>query len=161
MIPLQTANHRYLNMNVKKKPFNDPRVRQAIALALDRPGIAQGLWGKYAQVGNDSPMWPGYAFTDKSVAQRHKDIAKAKALLKAADATNLKLTLTCYRSFEMPDYAQRVAAGPQADRHHVLGQGVHERRSTSTASASAPAGSSPRGSPPTSGSSTTGTGRCR
>ncbi len=109
VIPQQTANHRYLNMNVKKKPFNDPRVRQAIALALDRPGIAQGLWGKYAQIGNDSPMWPGYVFTDKTVPQRHKDIAKAKALLQAAHATNLKLTLTCYRSFEMPDYAQRVA----------------------------------------------------
>ena len=109
VIPLQTANHRYLNMNVKKKPFNDPRVRQAIALALDRPGIAQGLWGKYAQVGNDSPMWSGYVFTDKTVPQRHKDIAKAKALLQAAHATNLKVTLSCYRSFEMADYAQRVS----------------------------------------------------
>jgi peptide/nickel transport system substrate-binding protein len=109
VIPLQTANHRYLNMNVNKKPFNDPRVRQAIALALDRPGIAQGLWGKYAQVGDDSPMWPGYAFTDRSVPQRKQNIAKAKALLQAAGATNLNLTLSCYRSFEMPDYAQRVA----------------------------------------------------
>jgi peptide/nickel transport system substrate-binding protein len=109
VIPLQTANHRYLNMNVKKAPFNDARVRQAIALALNRPDIAQGLWGKYAQVGNDSPMWPGYTFTDKSVKQRKQDIAKAKALLSAAGATNLSLTLTCYRSFEMPDYAQRVA----------------------------------------------------
>jgi peptide/nickel transport system substrate-binding protein len=109
VIPQQTANHRYLNMNVKKKPFNDPRVRQAIALALNRPDIAQGLWGKYAQIGNDSPMWPGYTFTDKTVPQRKQDIAKAKALLKAANAENLKLTLTCYRSFEMPDYAQRVA----------------------------------------------------
>lgn len=109
VIPLQTATHRYLNMNVTKKPFSDVRVRQAIALALNRPEIAQGLWGKYAQPGNDSPMWPGYAFTDKSVPQRHQDIAKAKSLLQAAGATNLKLTLTCYRSFEMPDYAQRVA----------------------------------------------------
>jgi peptide/nickel transport system substrate-binding protein len=109
VIPLQTANHRYLNMNVNVKPFNDVRVRQAIALALNRPEIVQGLWGPYAQVGNDSPMWPGYVFTDKSVAQRKQNIAKAKALLKAAGATNLKLTLTCYRAFEMPDYAQRVA----------------------------------------------------
>jgi peptide/nickel transport system substrate-binding protein len=109
VIPLQTANHRYLNMNVNVKPFNDVRVRQAIALALNRPEIVQGLWGPYAQVGNDSPMWPGYVFTDKSVPQRHQDIAKAKALLKAAGATNLKLTLTCYQAFEMPDYAQRVA----------------------------------------------------
>jgi peptide/nickel transport system substrate-binding protein len=109
VIPLQTANHRYLNMNVNAKPFNDVRVRQAIALALDRPNIAQGLWGPYAQVGNDSPMWSGYVFTDRSVPQRHVNIAKAKALLKAAGATNLHLTLTCYRAFEMPDYAQRVA----------------------------------------------------
>ncbi len=109
VLPLQTANHRYLNMNTHKKPFNDVRVRQAIALALNRPDISQGLWGKYAQVGNDSPLWPGYAFTDKSVPQRHQDLAKARALLRAANATNLKLTLTCYRSFEMPDYAQRVA----------------------------------------------------
>ncbi|HZU20678.1 MAG TPA: ABC transporter substrate-binding protein [Gaiellaceae bacterium] len=109
VIPLQTANHRYLNMNVNVKPFNDVRVRQAIALALNRPQIVQGLWGPYAQLGNDSPMWPGYVFTDRSVPQRHQDIAKAKALLKAAGATNLHLTLTCYQAFEMPDYAQRVA----------------------------------------------------
>ena len=43
------------------------------------------------------------------VPQRHQQIAQAKALLKAAGKENLKVTLTCYRSFEMPDYAQRVA----------------------------------------------------
>jgi peptide/nickel transport system substrate-binding protein len=109
VIPLRTATHRYLHMNVKKKPFTDARVRQAIALALNRPQIVQGLWGKFAEVGNDSPMWPGYAFTDKSVPQRKQDLAKARALLKAAGAENLRLTLSCYRAFEMPDYAQRVA----------------------------------------------------
>jgi peptide/nickel transport system substrate-binding protein len=109
VIPLQTATHRYLHMNVTKAPFSDVRVRQAIALALNRPQITQGLWGKYGQIGNDSPMWPGYAFTDKTVAQRKQDIAKARSLLQAAGATNLRLTLSCYRAFEMPDYAQRVA----------------------------------------------------
>ncbi len=97
-------------MNVKKAPFKDPRVREAIALALGRPQIASGLWGKYAQVGNDSPLWSGYPFTDKTVPQRKQDLAKAKSLLQAANATNLKLTLTCYRAFEMPAYAQRAAS---------------------------------------------------
>ncbi len=110
VLPIPTSNHRYLNMNVKKAPFKDVRVREAIALALNRPGLASGLWGKFAQVGNDSPLWSGYPFTDKSVPQRKQDLAKAKALLKAAGATNLKLTLTCYRAFEMPAYAQRVAS---------------------------------------------------
>jgi peptide/nickel transport system substrate-binding protein len=108
VLPIGTANHRYLNMNVTKEPFNDVRVRQAIALALNRPDIARGLWGQYAQVGNDSPMWPGYPYTAK-VAQRRQDLERARALLRAAGKENLKLTLTCYRSFEMPDYAQRVA----------------------------------------------------
>ena len=108
-IALRTPTHRYLHMNTKKEPFNDVRVRQAFALALNRPQIAQGLWGKFAEVGNDSPLWPGYAFTDKSVPQRKQDLAKAKALLRAAGKENLKVTLSCYRAFEMPDYAQRVA----------------------------------------------------
>ena len=109
VLPIRTANHRYLNMNVTKEPFNDVRVRQAIALALNRPDITRGLWGRYAEVGNDSPMWPGYPYTAKNVAQRRQNIQRARALLRQAGAENLSLTLTCYRSFEMPDYAQRVA----------------------------------------------------
>ena len=109
VIPLHAANHRYLNMNTQKAPFNDVRVRQAFALALNRPSIVQGLWGKYGELGNDSPMWPGYPYTSHSVPQRHQQIAQARALLKAAGKENLKVTLTCYRAFEMPDYAQRVA----------------------------------------------------
>ena len=108
VLPIRTANHRYLNMNVTKEPFNDVRVRQAIALALDRPGIARGLWGPFAEVGNDSPMWPGYPYTGK-VPQRRRDLERARALLRAAGKENLQITLTCYRAFEMPDYAQRVA----------------------------------------------------
>jgi peptide/nickel transport system substrate-binding protein len=109
VLPIRTANHRYLNMNVTKEPFNDVRVRRAIALALNRPAIARGLWGPYAEVGNDSPMWPGYPYTAKNVPQRRQDLQRARALLRQAGKENLRLTLTCYRSFEMPDYAQRVA----------------------------------------------------
>jgi len=107
-IALRTPTHRLVHMNTKKAPFNDVRVRQAFALALNRPQIAQGLWGKFAEAGNDSPLWPGYAFTDKSVPQRRQDLAKARALLKAAGAENLSVELSCYRAFEMPDYAQRI-----------------------------------------------------
>ena len=109
VLPLRNANHRYLNMNVTKAPFNDVRVRQAFALALNRPQITQGLWGKYGEVGNDSPLWPGYPYTSKSVRQRTQDLKRARQLLASAGKENLSVTLTCYRSFEMPDYAQRVA----------------------------------------------------
>ena len=109
VLPLRAANHRYLNMNVTKAPFNDPRVREAFALALNRPSITTGLWGKYGEVGNDSPLWPGYPYTDKSVRQRTQDLKRARQLLQSAGKEGLKVTLTCYRAFEMPDYAQRVA----------------------------------------------------
>jgi peptide/nickel transport system substrate-binding protein len=109
VLPLRAANHRYLNMNVTKAPFNDPRVREAFALALNRPSITQGLWGKYGEVGNDSPLWPGYPYTNKSVRQRTQDLKRARQLLQSAGKEGLKVTLTCYRAFEMPDYAQRVA----------------------------------------------------
>src|SRR5262249_32925528 len=89
VLPLDSANHRYLNMNTTKAPFNDVRVRQAFALALNRPSILQGLWGKYGVLGNDSPMWSGYPYTSHSVPQRHQQIAQAKALVKAAGAENL------------------------------------------------------------------------
>jgi peptide/nickel transport system substrate-binding protein len=109
VLPIRSANHRYVNMNVTVEPFKDPRVRQAFALALNRPGILHGLWGKYGEIGNDSPLWPGYPYTSRKVPQRKQDIEKARALLRAAGKENLKVTLTCYRSFEMPDYAQRIA----------------------------------------------------
>jgi peptide/nickel transport system substrate-binding protein len=109
VLPLRAANHRYLNMNVTVEPFNDVRVRQAFALALNRPAITRGLWGKYGEIGNDSPLWPGYPYTSESVPQRRQNLARARALLRAAGKENLKVTLTCYRAFEMPDYAQRVA----------------------------------------------------
>ena len=88
----------------------------------------QGLWGKYAQVGNDSPMWPGYAVHGQVGPAAQAGSRQGEGAAQGrGNATNLKLTLTCYRSFEMPDYAQRVASRPEEDRHHLHRQGLHER----------------------------------
>jgi peptide/nickel transport system substrate-binding protein len=80
-----TAGHLQIHLRCDKGPFSaDKRLRQAMLLTLDRPGIVQGVVDGFGVLGNDSPMAPGYATTDKSVAQRKKDIAKAKALMTAA-----------------------------------------------------------------------------
>jgi peptide/nickel transport system substrate-binding protein len=80
-----TAGHLQIHLRCDKGPFSaDKRLRQAMLLTLDRPGIIQGVISGFGVVGNDSPMAPGYATTDKTVAQRKKDIAKAKALMVAA-----------------------------------------------------------------------------
>ena len=84
IIKLKSSAHRELSMRCDKAPFNDPRVRQAIALTLDRPQIVTALFKGLADVGNDSPFWSGFASTDTSVPQRTQNISKAKSLLTAA-----------------------------------------------------------------------------
>jgi peptide/nickel transport system substrate-binding protein len=80
-----TAGHLQIHLRTDKGPFaGDKRLRQALLLSLDRPGIIAGVVNGYGALGNDSPMAPAYATTDKTVAQRKKDLDKAKALMAAA-----------------------------------------------------------------------------
>ena len=104
----KTSNHRQFGMRVDQPPFNDPRVRRAVALTLDRPGLVKTLFDGRGVVGNDSPFWTGYPSHDPSVKQRTKNIALAKALLAAAGKSGLKFTITTYRTQEIPDYAQII-----------------------------------------------------
>jgi peptide/nickel transport system substrate-binding protein len=104
----KTSNHRQFGLRVDIPPFNDARVRRAVALTLDRPGLLSTLFNGHAVVGNDSPFWSGYPSTDKAVPQRKKNIDQAKALLAAAGKSGLKFTITTYRTQEIPDYAQII-----------------------------------------------------
>jgi peptide/nickel transport system substrate-binding protein len=80
-----TNGHLQLHLRCDKGPFAaDKRLRQAMLLALDRPGIVAGVIDGFGVIGNDTPIGPAYATADKAAAQRKKDIAKAKALLAAA-----------------------------------------------------------------------------
>jgi peptide/nickel transport system substrate-binding protein len=84
LIKLKSSAHRELSMRTDQAPFTDPRVRQAIALTLDRPGMVQALLHGLGSVGNDNPFAPKFKSTNTSVAQRTQDIAKAKQLMAAA-----------------------------------------------------------------------------
>jgi len=110
IIKLKSSAHRQLSMRNDKAPFTDPRVRQAIALTLDRPAIVKALFQGFADVGNDSPFAPVYPSTNTSVAQRTKDIAKAKSLLAAAGHGSFFNAPPATENFvEIPQYAQIVA----------------------------------------------------
>jgi peptide/nickel transport system substrate-binding protein len=92
-----------VNMNPALKDF---RVRQALAMSLDRPGAIKTLWDGLADLGNDSPFAPVYPYTVK-VPQRTKNIAKAKSLMAAAGySKGFKLTLTTWQNQELPQLAQ-------------------------------------------------------
>ena len=104
----KTSNHREFGLRTDIPPFNDARVRRAVALTLNRPQILQTLFSGHGTVGNDSPFWTGFPSHDPSVHQRTQNIALAKALLAAAGKPNLKFAITTYRTQEIPDYAQII-----------------------------------------------------
>jgi peptide/nickel transport system substrate-binding protein len=110
IIKLKSSAHRQLSMRNDKAPFTDPRVRQAIALTLNRPQIVQALFKGYADVGNDSPFAPVYPSTNTTVAQRTQNISKAKSLLAAAGhGSGFSTQLVTENFVEIPQYAQIIA----------------------------------------------------
>jgi len=120
VIKIKSSAHRELSMRNDKPPFTDARVRQAIALSLDRPAIVQALFKGYADLGNDSPFAPVFQSTNTSIAQRAKDIAKAKSLLAAAGHPNgFSATLTGEVFQEIPQYAQIVQQMTKAIGVHL------------------------------------------
>ena len=99
IIKLPSANHRELSMRNDIAPFTDPRVRQAVAYTLDRPGAVAALLSGDGTVANDYPFGPRFPSTDTSVPQRTQNIAMAKQLLAAAGHPNgFSTTLKTRRS---------------------------------------------------------------
>lgn len=109
IIKIAGSTHRQLSMRTDKEPFTDKRVRQAIALTLDRPAIIQGLFEGFADLGNDSPFAPVFASTNPDVPQREKNIEQAKQLLADAGVEGgFKVQLNAIKTGEVPQYAQIV-----------------------------------------------------
>jgi peptide/nickel transport system substrate-binding protein len=110
IIKLKSSAHRELSMRCDQAPFTDPRVRQAIALTLDRTAIVQALFKGYADLGNDSPFAPVFPSTNTSVPQRAANISQAKSLLAAAGhSAGFTAQLITEDFLEIPQFAQIVA----------------------------------------------------
>ncbi|KLU61986.1 glutathione-binding protein GsiB precursor [Peptococcaceae bacterium CEB3] len=77
----------YLGFNVRKKPFDDVRVRQAIAYAIDTDAIMKGVFNNVGTKAN-GPMGPKVFGYDPGLKGYPYDINKAKELLKAAGYPN-------------------------------------------------------------------------
>jgi peptide/nickel transport system substrate-binding protein len=106
MISIKSSAHTQVHMRNDMAPFTDKRVRRAVALCLDRQKLAKGLFRGRTDLGNDSPFAPVFPSTDKSVPQRHRDIATAKQLMAAAGLANgFKTKLTTEKYLEIPEYA--------------------------------------------------------
>ena len=115
VIKLNSANHRELSMRNDIAPFTDPRVRQAVALTLNRPAMVTGLLSGDGSVANDYPFGPRFPSTDTTVPQRTQNISMAKQLLAAAGHPNgfsVKLDTEQYQ--EVPELATVIAQDAKA-----------------------------------------------
>jgi peptide/nickel transport system substrate-binding protein len=115
VIDIPSAAHRQVHLRVDQAPFNNKAVRQAMALAIDRPTIITGLWNGKAQLANDHPLFKMYPSSDTSVAQRALDINKAKGLMsQAGKSSGVDVTLYTEQVQEIPQLAALlVSAGAQ------------------------------------------------
>ena len=82
---LRVSSGQFCNVNLgcDTKPFNDARVRQALALTVDRKAMVDFVTEGFGTPGNDTPLNPAYRFYSE-LPLRQPDIAEAKALLAEA-----------------------------------------------------------------------------
>ncbi|GAB0113897.1 ABC transporter substrate-binding protein [Acidisoma sp. C75] len=106
VIRCKSSAHEQVHMKCDVGPFKDKRVRQALALSLNRKALIRGLFQGYADIGNDSPFCPAFPSSDLSIPQRDQDLKKARQLLEQAGMGHgFSVTLTTEQFIEIPDYA--------------------------------------------------------
>jgi peptide/nickel transport system substrate-binding protein len=102
---------RELAFNVNKTPWQDKRVRQAVAYSLDRKAINQALYGGRSNLGYDTFWEPTVFPGSPTPPARAQDYTKAKQLLSdAGHASGVDVTLTVANYLENPAFAQLIQA---------------------------------------------------
>ncbi|CCH31797.1 ABC transporter substrate-binding protein [Actinosynnema sp. NPDC047251] len=81
-----------IGLNTAVAPFDDPRVRQALRLLVDRDQVVSNAFGGYARVANDheagTPQCPS-----PEIPQRRQDVERARALLAEAGQSTLSFAI--------------------------------------------------------------------
>jgi len=102
----------WLAFNLKKKPFDDVRVRQAIAHAIDREFIVKQLHQGITKVAT-GPIAPGSPYYTDKVDPYRLDLDKANRLLDAAglqrDAKGVRFAMAIDFLPNTPDNSQTIA----------------------------------------------------
>jgi dipeptide transport system substrate-binding protein len=105
-----------LSLNVTKKPLDDVRVRQALALAINKPELVQLIYANTA-VPAKNPLPPTLAAYNDDIKDYPYDLDHAQALLKEAGLTGGFDVDMWYLPVQRPynPAGQRLAQAMQAD----------------------------------------------
>src|SRR5256885_7848446 len=108
-----SLSYNLLFVNTKRKPFDNLKVRQAIAYAIDRKAIIDAVaFGEGEQTGPIAPALANYALPTSQYPLYTRDVAKAKQLLQEANVGPISFTIL--PSTTEPAYAKDIAQLVQA-----------------------------------------------
>lgn len=109
-LELPSHSYTYLGFNLRLKKFQDPRVREALSLAIDRQALIDLLFLNHGKVCT-GPFLPGSKGFNDAITPPKPDIARAKALLRAAgydDAHPLRFEIATSNSNAIRPYAAEI-----------------------------------------------------
>ncbi|HQS67227.1 MAG TPA: peptide-binding protein [Sulfuricurvum sp.] len=82
-VELPSHSYTYLGFNLRLKKFQDPRVREALSLAINRQELIDILFLNHGKVCT-GPFLPGSKGFNNSIKAPQQNLARARVLLKAA-----------------------------------------------------------------------------
>ena len=108
-----SLGYNLLFVNTKRPPFDNLKVRQAIAYAIDRKAIIDAVaFGEGEVTGPVAPALTNYALPTSQYPLYTRDVAKAKALLQEANVGPVSFTMLTQTT--EPVYAKDIAQLVQA-----------------------------------------------
>ena len=84
-----------LVLRMDQKPFDDPRVRRALAMAVDRAAIVDLVLDGYGRVASDNAISPEYRHFAATPEVKYDPAAAKRLLAEAGHPNGLKLALIC------------------------------------------------------------------
>ena len=103
-----SLSYNLLFVNTKRKPFDNIKVRQAIAYAIDRKAIIDAVaFGEGEVTGPIAPALANYALPTAQYPLYTRDVAKAKQLLQEANVGPVSFTMLTQTT--EPAYAKDIA----------------------------------------------------
>src|SRR5437588_295960 len=115
-VTLEGSRYNWLLLNNTKKPFDNPKVRQAVSFALDRQALVDGAFFGLATpiLGGVIPQW-NWGYADIKFVSPKGDPAKSKALLADAGPFHARHAHRAAGQRLAPDRAHQQAAELPSD----------------------------------------------